>query len=64
LFLGDGLFKLGKRVASTAHLNDLLSGSHLSAQRYDRDLAEVYRTHCRQRGTQSGGLGEVVGWIS
>jgi TolB-like protein len=41
LLLSGGLFKLGKRVGMTAHLNDVHSGSHISAQRYDRDLAGV-----------------------
>jgi TolB-like protein len=32
----------GKRVRITAQLNDVRSGSHLWAERYDRDLADVF----------------------
>jgi len=34
--------KEGKRVRITAQLNDVTSGSHLWAERYDRDLADVF----------------------
>lgn len=34
--------KAGDRVRITAQLNDVASGSHLWAERYDRDLADVF----------------------
>ena len=34
--------KGGKRVRITAQLNDVASGSHIWAERYDRDLANVF----------------------
>ena len=34
--------KLGERVRITAQLNDVLTGSHIWAERYDRDLADVF----------------------
>src|SRR5690348_7131578 len=34
--------KSGDRVRITAQLNDVASGSHLWAERYDRDLADVF----------------------
>jgi tetratricopeptide (TPR) repeat protein len=34
--------KLGERVRITAQLNDVLTGSHIWAERYDRNLADVF----------------------
>jgi TolB-like protein len=34
--------KVGERVRITAQLNDATTGSHIWAQRYDRDLADVF----------------------
>ena len=34
--------KIGDRVRITAQLNDVVTGSHLWAERYDRDLADVF----------------------
>ncbi len=34
--------KSGDRVRITAQLNDVLTGSHIWAERYDRDLADVF----------------------
>jgi TolB-like protein len=34
--------KEGERVRITAQLNDVVTGSHLWAERYDRDLADVF----------------------
>jgi TolB-like protein len=34
--------KVGERVRITAQLNDVATGSHLWAERYDRDLADVF----------------------
>ena len=34
--------KLGERVRITAQLNDVITGSHIWAERYDRDLADVF----------------------
>jgi TolB-like protein len=34
--------KVGERVRITAQLNDVATGSHIWAQRYDRDLADVF----------------------
>jgi TolB-like protein/Tfp pilus assembly protein PilF len=34
--------KAGERVRITAQLNDVATGSHLWAERYDRDLADVF----------------------
>ena len=34
--------KVGDRVRITAQLNDVATGSHLWAERYDRDLADVF----------------------
>jgi TolB-like protein len=34
--------KVGERVRITAQLNDAATGSHIWAQRYDRDLADVF----------------------
>ena len=34
--------KVGERVRITAQLNDVSTGSHIWAQRYDRDLADVF----------------------
>jgi TolB-like protein/cytochrome c-type biogenesis protein CcmH/NrfG len=34
--------KVGERVRITAQLNDVVTGSHLWAERYDRDLADVF----------------------
>ena len=34
--------KLGDRVRITAQLNDVATGSHIWAERYDRDLADVF----------------------
>jgi TolB-like protein/cytochrome c-type biogenesis protein CcmH/NrfG len=34
--------KLGERVRITAQLNDVVTGSHIWAERYDRDLADVF----------------------
>jgi len=34
--------KIGERVRITAQLNDVSTGSHLWAERYDRDLADVF----------------------
>src|SRR4030095_13407524 len=34
--------KSGDRVRITAQLNDVASGSHIWAERYDRDLADVF----------------------
>jgi TolB-like protein len=34
--------KLGERVRITAQLNDVVTGSHVWAERYDRDLADVF----------------------
>jgi TolB-like protein/cytochrome c-type biogenesis protein CcmH/NrfG len=34
--------RLGERVRITAQLNDVLTGSHLWAERYDRELADVF----------------------
>jgi len=34
--------KVGKRVRITAQLNDVATGSHIWAERYDRDLADVF----------------------
>jgi TolB-like protein/cytochrome c-type biogenesis protein CcmH/NrfG len=34
--------KAGDRVRITAQLNDVVTGSHLWAERYDRDLADVF----------------------
>ena len=34
--------KVGDRVRITAQLNDVVTGSHLWAERYDRDLADVF----------------------
>ena len=34
--------KVGERVRITAQLNDVATGSHIWAERYDRDLADVF----------------------
>src|SRR5262249_47696913 len=34
--------RLGDRVRITAQLNDVLTGSHIWAERYDRELADVF----------------------
>ena len=34
--------KVGERVRITAQLNDVTTGSHIWAERYDRDLADVF----------------------
>ena len=34
--------KLGERVRITAQLNDVVTGGHIWAERYDRDLADVF----------------------
>jgi TolB-like protein len=34
--------KIGERVRITAQLNDVATGSHIWAERYDRDLADVF----------------------
>src|SRR4030095_150452 len=34
--------KLGERVRITAQLNDVTTGGHIWAERYDRDLADVF----------------------
>jgi TolB-like protein len=34
--------KLGDRVRVTAQLNDVLTGSHIWAERYDREVADVF----------------------
>jgi TolB-like protein/Tfp pilus assembly protein PilF len=34
--------KLGERVRITAQLNDVITGSHIWAERYDRDIADVF----------------------
>ena len=34
--------KLGERVRITAQLNDATTGGHIWAERYDRDLADVF----------------------
>jgi TolB-like protein/cytochrome c-type biogenesis protein CcmH/NrfG len=34
--------KLGERVRITAQLNDVLTGSHIWAERYDREVADVF----------------------
>ena len=34
--------KSGVRVRITAQLNDVSTGSHIWAERYDRDLADVF----------------------
>src|SRR5580704_1110239 len=34
--------KVGERVRITAQLNDVATGSHIWAQRYDRDIADVF----------------------
>ena len=34
--------KGGDRVRITAQLNDVTTGSHIWAERYDRDLADVF----------------------
>jgi TolB-like protein len=34
--------KMGERVRITAQLNDVATGSHVWAERYDRDLADVF----------------------
>src|SRR5438874_9035865 len=37
-----GVHKSGDRVRITAQLNDVVTGSHIWAERYDRDLADVF----------------------
>src|SRR5258708_37725718 len=34
--------RLGDQVRITAQLNDVLTGSHVWAERYDRDIADVF----------------------
>jgi TolB-like protein len=40
--LEGGVRRSGDRVRITAQLNDVATGSHLWAERYDRDLADVF----------------------
>jgi len=38
----DSVRKSGDRVRITAQLNDVSTGSHIWAERYDRHLADVF----------------------
>jgi TolB-like protein len=48
--------KVGERVRITAQLNDVATGSHIWAERYDRDLVDVFAVQSHRRRRRAAAL--------
>jgi adenylate cyclase len=58
--LEGGLRKAGSRIRVTAQLVETDTGNHLWAERYDRDLADIFR--CPGRDHRGGGDSHSPGY--